>query len=135
MTATAEDVWYDIDAGPLVRLYMIASGRGGGSAGDFMLGAMVQSVPEVQPSGAVPVDGEGAGAGLSREQKAIVRLAEKPVPVSELAARLGLPLPAVRSILGELRDAGLVTVGQDGGGAGGPTAEQLQQLLSGLNAL
>lgn len=123
MTAVTEDVWYDAEAGPLVRLYAITGGRTDTAAGDFTLGAIVQRVP-----GAAP-DGE-----LSHEQAAIVQLADRPVSVSEIAARLGLPLGTVRVILGDLREAGLIAVPRSRGPEA-PTMQQLQRLLGGLNSL
>lgn len=124
MTTAAEDAWYDGEAGPLVRLYAITGGRTETSPGDFTVGAIVQRVPRATPSGE-----------LSHEQTTIVRLAEKPVSVSEIAARLGLPLGTVRVLLSDLRDAGLVAVPRSRDAAEAPTMQQLQRLLSGLNAL
>jgi predicted Rossmann fold nucleotide-binding protein DprA/Smf involved in DNA uptake len=124
MTTAAEDVWYDAEAGPLVRLYAITGGRTDSPAGDFTLGAIVQRVPRAVP------DGE-----LTHEQSAIVRLAERPVSVSEIAARLGLPLGTVRVILGDLREAGIIAVPRSRGAADAPTMQQLQRLLGGLNSL
>ncbi|GIF22905.1 putative Rossmann fold nucleotide-binding protein DprA/Smf involved in DNA uptake [Actinoplanes tereljensis] len=124
MTATTEDVWYDAEAGPLVRLYAITGGRTETAHGDFTLNAIVRRVSDDQPPG-----------DLSHEQRTIVRLTEKPVSVSEIAARLGLPLGTVRVILSDLRDAGLVAVPRGRDAAEAPTMNQLQQLLNGLNAL
>jgi hypothetical protein len=124
MTAVTEDAWYDAEAGPLVRLYAITGGRTETPQGDFTLGAIVQRVPRARP------DGE-----LSEEQTTIVKLAERPVSVSEIAARVGLPLGTVRVILSDLRDAGLIAVPSSRDAAEAPTMQQLQRLLSGLNAL
>lgn len=124
MTAAGEDAWYDAEAGPLVRLYAITGGRAESPAGDFTLGAIVQRMPEVSPD-----------AELSQEQASIVRLAEKPVSVSEIAARLGLPLGTIRVILGDLREAGLIHVPPARPDADKPTLQQMQRLLNGLNSL
>jgi predicted Rossmann fold nucleotide-binding protein DprA/Smf involved in DNA uptake len=124
MTAASEDAWYDAEAGPLVRLYAITGGRTETPAGDFTLGAIVQRMPEAGP------DGE-----LSQEQASIVRLAEKPVSVSEIAARLGLPLGTIRVILGDLRQAGLIHVPPARPDTEKPTLQQMQRLLNGLNSL
>jgi DNA-binding transcriptional ArsR family regulator len=124
MTAATEDVWYDAQAGPLVRLYAITGGRTEASASDFTLNTIVRWVPGSEPAGE-----------LTHEQKTIAQLTDRPVSVSEIAARLGLPLGTVRVILSDLRDAGLVAVPQPRNASEAPTMEQLQQLLSGLNAL
>jgi DNA-binding transcriptional ArsR family regulator len=122
MTTVTEDAWYDGEAGPLVRLYAITGGRTGTPPGDFTMNAIVQRVPRASPSGE-----------LSQEQTTIVKLTEKPVSVSEIAARLGLPLGTVRVILSDLRDAGLVAVPRSRDTTEAPTMQQLQRLLSGLN--
>ena len=122
---TTEDVWYDDEAGPLVRLYAITGGRSEAPAGDFTLSAIVQAVP------GAPI-GEGE---LTLEQSTIVQLAERPVSVSEIAARLGLPLGSVRVILSDLRDAGLIAVPRSRDAGERPSMQLLEQVLSGLNSL
>lgn len=124
MTSFTEDAWYDAEAGPLVRLYAITGGRTETPPGDFTMGAIVQRVPRSRAEGE-----------LSQEQTAIIKLAERPVSVSEVAARMGLPLGTVRVILSDLRDAGLIAVPSSRDAAEAPTMQQLQRLLSGLNAL
>jgi DNA-binding transcriptional ArsR family regulator len=121
---TGEDVWYDAEAGPLVRLYALTGGRAEVPAGDFTLNAIVQRVPESR-----------IGSDLSHEQKTIVGIIDRPVSVSEIAARLGLPLGTVRVILSDLRDAGLVAVPRGRDPSEAPTMHQLQRLLAGLNSL
>ena len=124
MTMVTEDAWYDAEAGPLVRLYAITGGRTETPPGDFTIGAIVQRVPRSRPEGE-----------LSQEQTAIIKLAERPVSVSEIAARMGLPLGSVRVILSDLRDAGLIAVPSSRDAVEAPTMQQLQRLLSGLNSL
>ena len=119
-----DDIWYDDDAGPLVRLYAITGGRTEAPAGDFTVSTIVQRVP-----GAAP------GAELSLAESTIVQLTERPLSVSEIAARLGLPLGPVRVILGDLRAAGLVSVPRSRDPAERPSIGLLQQVLSGLNSL
>ncbi|GIE95549.1 DUF742 domain-containing protein [Paractinoplanes rishiriensis] len=124
MTSPAEDVWYDAEAGPLVRLYAITGGRTETPPGDFTLGAIVQRVPDATPA-----------TDLSHEQATVVELAERPVSVSEVAARLGLPLGTVRVILSDLRDAGLIHVPRSRDASQAPNMQLLQRVLSGLNSL
>ena len=121
---TIDDIWYDDEAGPLVRLYAITGGRTEAPAGDFTLSTIVQRVPGTAP-----------GGELSLAESTIVRLAERPLSVSEIAARLGLPLGSVRVILGDLRDAGLVAVPRAREAAERPSMSLLRQVLSGLNSL
>lgn len=124
MTAVAEDLWYDDEAGPVVRLYAITGGRAAAPPGDFTMGAIVQRVSGARPAGE-----------LSVEQSTIVELAEKPVSVSEIAARLRLPLGSVRVILADMRDAGLIAVPRARDAGSAPTMQLLQRLLGGLNTL
>jgi hypothetical protein len=124
MNTHAEDAWYDEEAGPLVRLYAITGGRTDTSSGDFTVGAIVQRVPGASPDG-----------DLSWEHSTIVELAERPVSVSEIAARVGLPLGSVRVILGDLRDAGLIAVPRARDLAQRPTMQLLERVLGGLNTL
>ena len=119
-----DDIWYDEEAGPLVRLYAITGGRAEAPAGDFTLSTIVQRAPGVVP------DGE-----LSLAESTIVQLTERPVSVSEIAARLGLPLGPVRVILADLRDAGLITVPRARDAAERPSMSLLEQVLGGLNSL
>jgi hypothetical protein len=124
MTAVAEDLWYDEEAGPVVRLYAITGGRAAAPPGDFTMGAIVQRVSGARPAGE-----------LSVEQSTIVELAEKPVSVSEIAARLRLPLGSVRVILADLREVGLIAVPRARDAGSVPTMQLLERLLGGLNTL
>ena len=119
-----DDIWYDDEAGPIVRLYAITGGRTEAPAGDFTLSTTVQRVP-----GAVP------GSELSLAESTIVQLTERPISVCEIAARLGLPLGPVRVILADLRDARLITVPRSRDAAERPSLGLLEQVLSGLNSL
>ena len=119
-----DEIWYDEEAGPIVRLYAITGGRTEAPPGDFTLSTVVQRVPGAEP-----------GAELSLAESTIVRLTERPLSVSEIAARLGLPLGSVRVILGDLRDADLITVPRARDAAERPSMSLLQQVLSGLNSL
>ena len=119
-----EEVWYDDDAGPLVRLYALAGGRTGAGHQDFALSTMVQGVATASP----PVD-------LSPEQSTILRLSRAPVSVPEIAAHLGMPLGSVRGLLADLRDAGLIAMPQSRDPIARPTQPVLERLLNGLQSL
>ncbi|MFC7533977.1 DUF742 domain-containing protein [Actinoplanes sp. GCM10030250] len=119
-----QDVWYDEDAGPLVRLYAITGGRSEAPASGITLSAIVQRVP-----------GATASGELSGPESTIMQLAERPVSVSEIAAWLRLPLGPVRVLLSDLRDAGLITLPRSPDTAAGPTKGLLEQVLSGLRSL
>lgn len=120
----AGDVWYDDDAGPVVRLYAMTGGRTQPDQGGLELITVVRTRPNV------PVP-----AGLSPEQTEIIRLCHKPLSVSEIAAHLRLPLGSIRVLLGDLRDAGLVVVPRPRPASEQPTRELLERVLAGLMAL
>ncbi|GAA2706588.1 DUF742 domain-containing protein [Actinoplanes palleronii] len=117
--ARPEDAWWDDDAGPLVRLYARVGGRTGALPGGLELSAIVHCPPETpEPD------------GLSADQLAALRLVRRPLALSEVAVRLGLPIGAARLLLGELLAAGLIEVRQRDA-----SPAVLEQLLSGLRSL
>jgi hypothetical protein len=121
---SGDERWYDEDAGPLVRLYARTGARTVAHRNDFELNTMICSAPAAahQP-------------GLSSEQSTILRLSREPVSTTEIAAHLGMPIGAVRSLLGELRNAGLIVAPQVRPTVAGPSRPVLERLLSGLRAL
>jgi hypothetical protein len=91
----------DEEAGPLVRPYVMTSGRTQPVRGKFDLVTLVIAtgkpvIPEMR---------------LGPEHRAVARLCEqRVVSVAEIAANLNLPALTVRVLLGDLLDRGLVTV-------------------------
>jgi hypothetical protein len=119
-----EDVWYDEDAGPVVRLFAMTGGRTQPDRDGLDLITVVWAVSP------------GTGhRGLSPEQLKIMRLCQRPLSVSEIAAHLKLPLASVRVLLSDLRDAGLIAVPQPRDTADQPSKELLERVLAGLLAL
>jgi Protein of unknown function (DUF742) len=96
----AEERWLDDQAGPLVRPYVMTSGRMQPVRGKFDLVTLVEAT-------GLPVTPE---LGLGPEHKAAVRLCEQVMSVVEIAGHLNLPTVTVRVLLGDLLDKGLVTV-------------------------
>jgi hypothetical protein len=95
-----EERWLDDQAGPLVRPYVMTSGRMQPVRGKFDLVTLVEAtglpaVPEL---------------GLGPEHQTVVRLCENVMSVAEIAGHLKLPTVTVRVLLGDLLDKGLVTV-------------------------
>jgi hypothetical protein len=100
------DRWYDDAAGPVVRPYAMTRGRTSHAAeAKLDLIALVVSLSE---------DGETdleADRTLSPEQLDIVRLCQvQATSVAELAAEVDLPVGVVRVLIGDLLEAGHVTV-------------------------
>jgi hypothetical protein len=122
----AEEIWYDEDAGPLVRLYA----RVGGRTVRFPAG------DDLELSAIVSCTGDdGEPADLSSDQQTVLRLTRRPLALSEVAVYLGLPIGPTRLLLGELKDAGLIDVRRPPATDRGESPAVLQRLLSGLQSL
>lgn len=118
-----EDAWYDENAGPIVRLYAMTSGRAGDEGDEFTVGALISRTGD-----------HAGGTELSAEKSAILRLCAHPVSVAEIAAHLALPLGTVKALLADLRGAGLVQLPSPP--AEGHSSEHLMRRLhDGLRAL
>jgi hypothetical protein len=119
----AED-WLDLDAGPVVRPYQVTGGRVRPSSG-FDLIAFVVAAPldrvDVTP--------------LQPEHRAIIEIAQQPVAVAELAARVDLALGVVRVLLSDLLTAGLVASYEPQPAAALPDDDILKAVVNGLRAL
>jgi hypothetical protein len=99
MTTDGEQ-WLDEFAGPVVRPYVMTSGRAQPLRGTFDL------ITIVVATGPAPQ----AQIGLGPEHLAIVRLCQEPLSVAEIAGFLDLPAGTIRVLLGDVRDKGFVTV-------------------------
>ena len=105
------------------RLYTVTGGRT--SAGqEFDLVALIVSEREPEP-------------GMQSEHARILRLCVTPVSVVELSADLRLPVTAVMILLGDLLDAGNITVRHPRRTETRqkPTPELLKEVLHGLQKL
>ena len=92
-----EDVWYDDNAGPIVRLYAMTGGRVHLDDHEFTVSTLVRRTGD-----------PARASALSPEESAILRLCARALSVAEIAAYLTLPLGTVQVLLGDLRGAGLV---------------------------
>ncbi|NJP43913.1 DUF742 domain-containing protein [Actinacidiphila epipremni] len=125
------DRWYDDAAGPVVRPYAMTRGRTSHAAeAKLDLIALVVSLTE---------DGDTdleADRTLSPEQIDIVHLCrEQATSVAELAAEVDLPVGVVRVLIGDLLEAGHVTVHQPVPPAELPDESILREVINGLRAL
>jgi hypothetical protein len=128
MTSPGEpvpDQWLDEQAGPVVRPYALTRGRARPAAGRFDLITLVVAtqatpMPEI---------------GLGPEHLAIVALAQRVVSVAEIAARLDLPVGAIRVLLGDLLERGLVRVREPQALGILPDESVFEAVINGLRAL
>jgi hypothetical protein len=95
-----DNLWFDGDAGPVVRPYAMTSGRTEPVAGTFDLIAFVVATGPART----------VGVSAIPEHLSIVELCQRPTSVAEVAAHLNLPLGTVRVLLGDLLDRGLVVM-------------------------
>ncbi|MEH0936707.1 DUF742 domain-containing protein [Micromonospora psammae] len=119
------DRWVDDLAGPVVRPYAVTRGRARPAGGTFDLISLVtatRSSVDQQP-------------GVGPEHVAIVALCQRVQSVAEVAARLDLPVGAVRVLLGDLVERGLVRVQPPRGTADVTDASVFEAVLNGLRAL
>ena len=95
-----DERWLDAEAGPVVRPYALTRGRTRHSGEAFDL---VATVIATQTRIAEP--GE-----LGPEHFSVLRLAQVPTTVVDIASDVDLPLGVVRILLADLRELGLVAI-------------------------
>lgn len=122
---SAEHDWLDGDAGPVVRPYTVTRGRAKPSTGTFDLVAYIVSVHRPSQS----------TAHLQPEHLFILRQAQEPASVAEIASDLDLALGVVRVLLGDLLYEGLIAMYDPPGASDLLSDELLLAVLNGLRAL
>lgn len=122
---SADDIWVDDDAGPVVRPYAMTSGRTRPTKGSFDL---VSIIAATRPVAAL-------SPGLGPEQVAIIRMSQQPISVAEVGAHLDLPISVVRVFLGDLLNSELIVMRQPQP-ADSPYSDTIfEAMLDGLRAL
>ncbi|MFG2295693.1 DUF742 domain-containing protein [Streptomyces sp. NPDC048603] len=122
-------LWYDAEAGPLVRPYAMTGGRTrpGPHGVRFDLIALVA----VDPGGP-----DGDEELLGPEHRALLGLCRAETQsVAELAADADLPVGVVRVLLGDLLESGHVRVSRPVPPAQLPDERILREVIEGLRAL
>jgi hypothetical protein len=123
--------WYDADAGPLVRPYAMTGGRTKPGPGNVRFDLIALVVVDDDP----PTDGSGASL-LGPEHRALLALCRAETQsVAELAADADLPVGVVRVLLGDLLEAGYVTVSRPVPPAQLPDERILREVIDGIRAL
>ncbi|MFB4313701.1 DUF742 domain-containing protein [Actinomadura sp. 21ATH] len=115
----------DDRAGPMVRPYVMTSGRLEPTRGDFDLITLV-----------VAIAGSGeAEIGLGPEHQAILQLSQSVISVAELTGHLNLPVATVRVLLGDLLDKGFITMQEPEPEADMHDIRLYKAVIDGLRAL
>lgn len=95
------DRWLDEEAGPVVRPYAVTKGRTLPSGGAWfdLIDIVVRT-------------GEWTSRDFrpGPEQRRMLSLCHRPIPVVDLTSELDLPLGVVRVLLGDLAEAGMVRI-------------------------
>jgi Protein of unknown function (DUF742) len=115
--------WWDHEAGPVVRPYMVTGGRVEPKTADLDLITHVVAVSGL------------ASETPSPEHQAILALTQEPRPVAEVAARVDLPVGVVRVLLCDLLSEGLVSRYDPPPTQDLPDIDTLQAVIHGLRAL
>jgi hypothetical protein len=118
-----EPAWWDHEAGPVVRPYMVTGGRVEPKTADLDLITHVVAVSNL------------AAETPSPEHQAILALTQEPRPVAEVAARIDLPLGVVRVLLCDLLSEGLVARYDPPPAQDLPDIDTLQAVIHGLRSL
>jgi hypothetical protein len=115
--------WWDHEAGPVVRPYMVTGGRVEPTTEDLDLITHVVAVSGL------------ATIAPSPEHRAILALTQEPRAVAEVAARVDLPLGVVRVLLCDLLSDGMVARYDPPPTDQLPDIDTLQAVIHGLRAL
>ncbi|QFG23804.1 DUF742 domain-containing protein [Actinomadura sp. WMMB 499] len=122
---TPEPELMDDRAGPMVRPYVMTSGRMEPARGKFdLITLVVASGPD--PEGAI---------GLGPEHLSIIRLCQSVMSVAELTGHLDLPVATVRVMLGDLLDKGFVMMQEPEPEADMHDIRLYKAVIDGLRAL
>jgi len=115
----------DDQAGPMVRPYVMTSGRLEPTRGKFDLITLVVAIG-LDPQGEI---------GLGPEHLAILRLCQSVMSVAELTGHLNLPVATVRVLLGDLLDKGFITMQEPEPEADMHDIRLYKAVIDGLRAL
>jgi Protein of unknown function (DUF742) len=120
-----DERWLDERAGPVVRPYVMTSGRAQPVRGKFDL------ITIVVATGPAPQ----AQIGLGPEHLAIIRLCQEPLSVAEIAGYLDLPAGTIRVLIGDVRDKGFITVQEPEPEINMQDLRMYEAVIDGLRAL
>jgi hypothetical protein len=120
-----DERWLDAEAGPVVRPYALTQGRTRPAGESFDLVATVVARRGVSAD----------FSSLAPEHMSVLRLAQLPTTVADIASDVDLPLGVVRIILGDLRELGLIAIRTPVAMAERIDKHTLREVLHGLRSL
>ncbi|MFH9090064.1 DUF742 domain-containing protein [Streptomyces sp. NPDC017673] len=119
------EFWPNGETVALVRPYTLVRGRTLAHRGTFDLVTYVVAM----------VRSLYAWDGVEPEHGRLLNLCQRPRSVSEITARMHLPLGVVRVLLGDLLDMDVIRISRPLHADGRPDIPVIQQVLEGLRAL
>lgn len=125
MSDSPDEIWVDDHAGPVVRPYAMTRGRTRHAYGEFDIISLVSTLR-------TPTS---LDIGIGPEHASILKLADRPISVAELAAYLKLPLGTIRVMLGDLLERELVHVQEPTAPDGFTDTHIIEAAINGLRAL
>nr|WP_272919803.1 DUF742 domain-containing protein [Streptomyces sp. SID5468] len=132
-------MWYDDEAGPMVRPYTVTRGRTSpddARAAGIDPVAVVRPAQKTDPARTAGAPLPGTPDALGDDHFALLELCRPgPLSVAELASRADLPLGVVRVLLGDLLRSGRIRVGGPEPPAEPPDVGLLRHVISGLKSL
>jgi hypothetical protein len=120
-----DERWLDAEAGPVVRPYALTQGRTRPTGESFDLVATVTARRGVSAD----------FSALAPEHMSVLRLAQLPTTVADIASDVDLPLGVVRIILADLRELGLIAIRTPVAMAERIDKHTLREVLNGLRGL
>jgi hypothetical protein len=118
------NMWFDQEAGPVVRPYALTRGRTQPTGPALGLIDMVTAARSKT----------GDARGLGPEHRRLLDLSQRPITIADIASDTDLPLGVVRVLLGDLRERGLIKI-TGSADQGSPAESVLRSVLDGLRAL
>lgn len=122
--SSADDVWYDESAGPLVRPYAMTGGR------TRATGANLDLISVIVTSGS-----EVDSFDLSPEHSAILAMCRRPLSVAEIAAHMDIPTGVVKVLLADLAERKAVVVRAPMSRSRQSNRRVLKAVINGIRAL
>ncbi|MGF7236975.1 MAG: DUF742 domain-containing protein [Frankia sp.] len=122
---SSEDEWLDEEAGPVVRPYAVTGGRTRSSNNTLELVALLRTTER----------GFSLVGALEPEQHSIAMLCRRVQSIAEVSARLQLPIGVTRVLVGDMIEAGLVSVHRPDRPTQRPATALMERVLNGLQTL
>ncbi|HEY6795246.1 MAG TPA: DUF742 domain-containing protein [Kineosporiaceae bacterium] len=116
------EIWFDDDAGPLVRPYAVTRGRTRSPQAELQMITLVV---------ALQAPGHPATARLDPEHLEILARCQRPTSVAEISAGLRLPLSVVKILISDLIERQLVIFRA----AAIPDLDVLEAVINGIRRL